>query len=235
MSGTGRREDAARSHNGMRRLRRTPRAGPMRPRGKRGPRAKKARAEKTAGGWVSSVEGQVSLEKGECVTCKRRLIDGGFEKIKMKIIRRGCIDYLKATAGVAKRVVRHDLARVAICSPRPRAPLFLPNIMSVRHSGHSQPQSLPPFAVAFSNSSLDRLSSHPTSLPPIQPRPLAERPRSLPESSQAAAMVESASIPNGRKRSHPDASPHDGSPLDSRYVLLVFRSLIIHLTQQNSQ
>jgi hypothetical protein len=94
--------------------------------------------------------------------------------------------------------------------------------MSVRHSGHSQPQSLPPFAVAFSNSSLDRLSSHPASLPPIQQRPLAERPRSLPESSQAAAMVESASIPNGRKRSHPDGSQHDDSPLDSRYALLLF-------------
>jgi hypothetical protein len=121
-----------------------------------------------------------------------------------------------------------------ICSPRPRVPSFLPNIMSVRHSTHSQPQSLPPFAVAFSNSSLDRLSSHPTSLPPIQPRPLAERPRSLPESSQAAAMVESASIPNGRKRSHPDGSHHDDSPLDSRYALL-FSALLIHKSQQGSQ
>ncbi|KAI9508400.1 hypothetical protein F5148DRAFT_979830 [Russula earlei] len=81
--------------------------------------------------------------------------------------------------------------------------------MSVRHSNHSQPQSLPPFAVAFSNSSLDRLSSHPASLPPIQPRPAAERPRSLPEPSQAPAMLESSTIPNGRKRSHPDASQHD--------------------------
>ncbi|KAH9999672.1 hypothetical protein BJV74DRAFT_882939 [Russula compacta] len=88
--------------------------------------------------------------------------------------------------------------------------------MSVRHSNHSQPQSLPPFAVAFSNSSLDRLSSHPTSLPPIQARPLAERPRSLPETSQSAAMLESASIPNGRKRSYPDGSPHNDSPSDNR-------------------
>ena len=106
--------------------------------------------------------------------------------------------------------------------------LLLLNIMSVRHSTHSQPQSLPPFAVAFSNSSLDRLSSHSTSLPPIQPRPLADRPRSLPESSQAAAMVESAAIPNGRKRSHPDGSQHDDSPLDSRYVLLFSALLILH-------
>ena len=68
------------------------------------------------------------------------------------------IDHLKATAGAT---------RVAVCSRhRPRAPLFLPDIMSVRHSGYFRPQSLPPFAVAFSNSSLDRLSSHPISLPP---------------------------------------------------------------------
>jgi hypothetical protein len=99
--------------------------------------------------------------------------------------------------------------------------------MSVRHSSHSQPQSLPPFAVAFSNSSLDRLSSHSTSLPPIQPRPLAERPRSLPEPSQSPAMPESASIPNGRKRSHPDASQHDDNPPDNPYVLLFSSSLLI--------
>ena len=99
--------------------------------------------------------------------------------------------------------------------------------MSVRHSNHSQPQSLPPFAVAFSNSSLDRLSSHSTSLPPIQPRPLAERPRSLPETSQSPAMVESASIPNGRKRSHPDASQHDDNPPDNRYVPILSPSLLI--------
>ncbi|KAI0286151.1 hypothetical protein BC826DRAFT_101573 [Russula brevipes] len=88
--------------------------------------------------------------------------------------------------------------------------------MSVRHSNHSQPQSLPPFAEAFSNSSLNRLSSHSTSLPPIQPRPIAERPRSLPGSSQSAIMVESVSIPNGRKRSHPDAPQHDDSSPDGR-------------------
>ncbi|KAH9969846.1 hypothetical protein BC827DRAFT_1151769 [Russula dissimulans] len=88
--------------------------------------------------------------------------------------------------------------------------------MSVRHSNPSQPQSLPPFAVAFSNSSLDRLSSHPTSLPPIQPRPIAERPRSLPETSQSPAMLESTSLPNGRKRSHPDAPQHDDTASDNR-------------------
>ena len=99
--------------------------------------------------------------------------------------------------------------------------------MSVRHSNHSQPQSLPPFAVAFSNSSLDRLSSHSTSLPPIQQRPLAERPRSLPETSQSPAMVESASIPNGRKRSHPDGSQHDDNPPDNRYVPMFSSSLLI--------
>jgi hypothetical protein len=153
----------------------------------------------------------------------------------MKIIRRGWIDLFEATAGVAKRLYDTTSQGWAICSPRSRTPLFLPNIMSVRHSGHSQPQSLPPFAVAFSNSSLDRLSSHPTSLPPIQPRPLVERPRSLPESSQAAAMVESAPISNGRKRSHPDASRHDDSPLDSRYVLLLFRFFLMHIAQQNFQ
>jgi hypothetical protein len=99
--------------------------------------------------------------------------------------------------------------------------------MSVRHSNHSQSQSLPPFAVAFSNSSLDRLSSHSTSLPPIQPRPVAERPRSLPEPSQSPAMVESTSIPNGRKRSYPDAPQNDDNPPDNPYVLLFSSSLLI--------
>ncbi len=99
--------------------------------------------------------------------------------------------------------------------------------MSVRHSNHSQPQSLPPFAVAFSNSSLDRLSSHSTSLPPIQPRPLAERPRSLPETSQAPAMLESSSIPNGRKRSHPDGSQRDDNPPDNRYAPYFSSSLLV--------
>ena len=145
-----------------------------------------------------------------------------------KLIRRGFIDYFMATACVAKLLYDTSSQGWPFAPFALAPPLLLPNIMSVRHSGHSQPQSLPPFAVAFSNSSLDRLSSHPTSLPPIQPRPLAERPRSLPDSSQAAAMVESASIPNGRKRSHPDASPHDDSPLDSRYVLFVFRSLMTY-------
>ncbi|KAI0301108.1 hypothetical protein B0F90DRAFT_1817135 [Multifurca ochricompacta] len=88
--------------------------------------------------------------------------------------------------------------------------------MSVHHSNHSQSQSLPPFAVAFSNSSLDRLSSHPTSLPPIQPRLPSERPRSLPEASQAPAMSESTPIPNGRKRSHPDVSQRDDNSPDNR-------------------
>ncbi|KAI0252166.1 hypothetical protein BJV78DRAFT_1153922 [Lactifluus subvellereus] len=88
--------------------------------------------------------------------------------------------------------------------------------MSVRHSNHSQPQSLPPFAVAFSNSSLDKLSSHPASLPPIQPRPLSERPRSLPEPSQSATMLETTPIPNGRKRSHPDVPQRDDSSSDNR-------------------
>ncbi|KAI9443418.1 hypothetical protein H4582DRAFT_1192011 [Lactarius indigo] len=88
--------------------------------------------------------------------------------------------------------------------------------MSVRHSNHSQPQSLPPFAVAFSNSSLDKLSSHPASLPPIQPRPPSERPRSLPEASQSAPMAETPPIPNGRKRSHPEASQRDDTSPDNR-------------------
>ena len=90
--------------------------------------------------------------------------------------------------------------------------------MSVRHSTHSQPQSLPPFAVAFSNSSLDKLSSHPASLPPIQPRPPSERPRSLPEPSQSAPMVETPPIPNGRKRSHPEVSQRDDTSSDNRCV-----------------
>ncbi|KAH9038344.1 hypothetical protein EDB85DRAFT_2141870 [Lactarius pseudohatsudake] len=88
--------------------------------------------------------------------------------------------------------------------------------MSVRHSNHSQPQSLPPFAVAFSNSSLDKLSSHPASLPPIQPRPPSERPRSLPDASQSAPMAETPPIPNGRKRSHPEASQRDDTSSDNR-------------------
>ncbi|KAH9002809.1 hypothetical protein EDB86DRAFT_3073944 [Lactarius hatsudake] len=85
--------------------------------------------------------------------------------------------------------------------------------MSVRHSN---PQSLPPFAVAFSNSSLDKLSSHPASLPPIQPRPPSERPRSLPDASQSTPMAETLPIPNGRKRSHPDASQRDDTSSDNR-------------------
>ena len=92
--------------------------------------------------------------------------------------------------------------------------------MSVRHSNHTQSQSLPPFAVAFSNSSLDKLSSHPASLPPIQPRPPSERPRSLPETSQSAPMVDTPPIPNGRKRSHPEASQRDDTSSDNRYVSL---------------
>jgi hypothetical protein len=106
----------------------------------------------------------------------------------------------------------------------PFSPFSFIIIMSVRHSNHSQPQSLPPFAVAFSNSSLDKLSAHPASLPPIQPRPLSERPRSLPDPSQSATMLESTPIPNGRKRSHPDAPQRDDSPLDIRSV--VFLSLL---------
>ena len=90
--------------------------------------------------------------------------------------------------------------------------------MSVRHSNHTQPQSLPPFAVAFSNSSLDKLSSYPASLPPIQPRPPSERPRSLPEPSQSAPMTDTPPILNGRKRSHPEASQRDDTSSDNRYV-----------------
>lgn len=94
----------------------------------------------------------------------------------------------------------------------------VPIIMSVRHSNHTQSQSLPPFAVAFSNSSLDKLSSHPASLPPIQPRLPSDRPRSLPDASQSAPMSDIPPIPNGRKRSHPDAPQRDDTSSDNRYV-----------------
>jgi hypothetical protein len=96
--------------------------------------------------------------------------------------------------------------------------------MSVRHSNHTQPQSLPPFAVAFSNSSLDKLSSHPASLPPIQPRPSSDRPRSLPDAPQSAPMSDTPPIPNGRKRSHPEASQRDDTSSDNRYIPPLFLS-----------
>lgn len=82
----------------------------MRPRGREGREQRrhepKRRREEGGMGVECGGLSEESLEKGECVTCKRRLIDGrvGFEKIKTKIIRRGCIDYFKATAIVAKRL-----------------------------------------------------------------------------------------------------------------------------------
>lgn len=131
----------------------------------------------------------------------------------------------------------HGLARDGGLTCNSHSPRFSSSnfIMSVRHSNHSQPQSLPPFAVAFSNSSLDKLSSHPTSLPPIQPRPLSERPRSLPEPSQSATMLETTPIPNGRKRSHPDVSQRDDTSSDNRSVILSCTSHLIFHLYVNSQ
>ncbi|KAI0042478.1 hypothetical protein FA95DRAFT_1575714 [Auriscalpium vulgare] len=78
--------------------------------------------------------------------------------------------------------------------------------MSVRHSGPSHSQTLPSFSVAFSNSSLDRLSGQ-NALPPIHSQSPPDRnvyPSDLPQHSDHPPGENGAQHTNGRKRSHPE-------------------------------
>ncbi|KAI0055860.1 hypothetical protein BV25DRAFT_1921482 [Artomyces pyxidatus] len=91
--------------------------------------------------------------------------------------------------------------------------------MSVRHSAAAQSQTLPSFSVAFSNSSLDRLSANTNSLPPIQsqsPPDLSASFHDMQQRADHSTPENGAQYSNGRKRSHPDTAPYHDGPADNR-------------------
>lgn len=88
--------------------------------------------------------------------------------------------------------------------------------MSVNHAAH-MPQSLPSFAQAFSNSSLNSITSNSNALPPIQSQSY-ERTRQTtnsPPRQDGSRHVSVDRIRIGRKRSREDSSLHPRTEVDS--------------------
>jgi hypothetical protein len=120
----------------------------------------------------------------------------------------------------------------------PASVSFPSGIMSASHGGSSsiaaQPiQSLPSFAQAFSNSTLNRMSPSQPVLPPIQPRPAlseSRRVNSSPPGSSARPTENDAAAVAGKKRSRTDSGMANRNDLESECVFLLGYFLISLLT-----